>query len=197
MIRAARKLNNGKLSTEKDSSMGVFVSELAWRDFYQHVLVAWPRVCMGKAFNRKYDGVVWEVNGAHLEAWKEGKTGYPIVDAGMRALKEQGYMHNRLRMITAMFLTKDLMIDWREGERWFMQNLIDGDLASNNGGWQWSASTGTDPQPYFRVFNPLSQSTKSDPSAAYIRHFVPEIAKLSDKGTSRPLRLVSASRYLD
>lgn len=153
----------------------------AWRDFYTHIIALFPRVSMGRPFLEKYANVRWETNPEHLQAWKEGKTGVPIVDAAMRQANTMGWMHNRARMIAAMFLVKDLMIDWRLGEQvralvfgvgfrkngeadggwqYFMETLIDGDLASNNGGWQWSASTGVDPAPYFRIFNPYTQSLK-------------------------------------
>lgn len=170
----------------RDLGVGVWQSELGWRDFYQHVLTAWPRVSMGRAFNTKYEKVVWEHDEDLLEKWKQGKTGYPFIDACMRQLKQIGYMHNRGRMCVAMFLTKDLMMDWRLGEKWFMENLVDGDLGSNNGGWQWSASTGTDAQPYFRVFAPLSQSEKSDPNGDFIRHWVSELESLSGKSIHAP-----------
>ncbi|KAH8118312.1 hypothetical protein DFH11DRAFT_1686509 [Phellopilus nigrolimitatus] len=174
-------LECNKVEGSKDNGVGTWVQELAWRDFYNHVMVAFPRVSMGRPYLEKFADVKWEVNEEHLQAWKDGKTGVPIVDAAMRQLKEFGWMHNRCRMIVAMYLTKDLMLDWRLGEQYFMENLIDGDLASNNGGWQWSASTGTDPQPYFRIFNPFSQSEKADPAGNYIRHYVPELAKLKGK----------------
>ena len=149
-LRTVRELTNGKLHVGRDSGPAAFDMEISFRDFYGHVLAAWPRVCMGRAYITKYEDVVWEYDDESLHAWQEGRTGYPIVDASMRQGAKQGYMHNRGRMIVAMFLTKHLMHDWREGEKWFMQNFIDGDFASNNGGWQWSASTGTDPQPIFR-----------------------------------------------
>ncbi|QRV87506.1 deoxyribodipyrimidine photo-lyase [Ceratobasidium sp. AG-Ba] len=175
-----------RIDVNKTTGPMVWISEVAWRDFYTHVMAAFPRVSMGRPFHEKYADVKWETDPAHLKAWKEGKTGVPIVDAAMRQANSQGWMHNRARMIVAMYFTKDLMLDWRLGERYFMQQLIDGDLASNNGGWQWSASTGTDPQPYFRIFNPYSQSEKADPSGNYIRRFVPELKGLEGKALHDP-----------
>ena len=163
-----------------------WINEIAWRDFYINILYHYPRVSMGRAFKEETEALVWNEPGEHFEAWKEGRTGIPIVDAGTRQLKETGWMHNRLRMITAMFLTKNLFIDWRLGEAWFMQNLVDGFLASNNGGWQWSASTGTDAAPYFRVFNPVTQSERFDPKGEFIRQWVPELAKLDNKRIHDP-----------
>lgn len=178
-IRAALELVGAtKVNANRDTGIGMWIQEIAWRDFYTHVLAAFPRVSMGRPFQEKYDDVQWETNPEHFEAWRTGCTGVPIVDAAIRQANTMGWMHNRARMIAAMYLTKDLMIDWRLGERHFMQQFIDGDLASNNGGWQWSASTGTDPQPYFRIFNPYSQSEKADPSGDYIRAFVPELGKV-------------------
>ncbi|EKM59785.1 uncharacterized protein PHACADRAFT_158212 [Phanerochaete carnosa HHB-10118-sp] len=180
-VRATRALSEGKHSkvdVSRDTGVGRWVQELAWRDFYTHVLALFPRVSMGRPFQEKFANVSWETNESHLQAWKDGRTGVPIVDAGMRQMNKMGWMHNRLRMVTAMYLVKDLMIDWRLGEKYFMETLIDGDLASNNGGWQWSASTGVDPVPYFRIFNPYLQSKKADPSGDYIRYFVPELAKV-------------------
>ncbi|CCO28156.1 deoxyribodipyrimidine photo-lyase [Rhizoctonia solani AG-1 IB] len=189
-VRAAMKVQGIKrVDAGKTNGPGVWVSEIAWRDFYTHVMAAFPRVSMGRPFHEKYADVEWETTAAHLKAWKEGKTGVPIVDAAMRQANTQGWMHNRARMITAMYLTKDLMLDWRLGEKYFMEQFIDGDLASNNGGWQWSASTGTDPQPYFRIFNPYSQSEKADPSVGpgnYIKYFVPELKGLSGKALHNP-----------
>ncbi|KAI0269121.1 DNA photolyase, FAD-binding/Cryptochrome [Gloeopeniophorella convolvens] len=176
-IRAALALLGAeKVQANRDSGVGMWIQEIAWRDFYTHVLVAFPRVSMGRPFQEKYADVHWETNPEHFEAWRTGRTGVPIVDAAIRQGNTMGWMHNRVRMIAAMYLTKDLMLDWRLGEKHFMQQFIDGDLASNNGGWQWSASTGTDPQPYFRIFNPYSQSEKADPSGDYIRTFVPELS---------------------
>lgn len=177
-LLAAAAANKGKLENGQEG-LDTWISELIWREFYIHVTTGFPRVCMNRAFKIPTDRLSWSYNQVHFNAWKDGKTGYPIVDAAMRQLNTTGWMHNRLRMVTAMFLTKDLFIDWRWGEKYFMNNLIDGFFASNNGGWQWSASTGTDAAPYFRILSPLSQSQKFDPDGAFIRKFVPELASLS------------------
>jgi len=194
-VRAAMALNKNKLDVERSNGIGMWTQELAWKDFYQHVLAAWPRVCMRKPFVLKFENVVWEEDEEKLQAWKDGRTGYPIVDAAMRQISQQGYVHNRCRMIVAMFLTKDLMMDWKLGEQYFMQNLIDGDFGSNNGGWQWSASTGCDPQPYFRIFSPLSQSEKSDTTGDYIRHYVPELAKVKGNAIHEPHTRLSKAEF--
>ncbi len=152
-----------------------FRGELIWREFFLQILTNFPHVSRAN-FNSRYDGVEWPGTDAHLAAWEQGRTGYPIVDAAMRCLNATGWMHNRLRMITAMFLTKDLLVDWRRGERYFMRQLVDGDMAANNGGWQWSAGTGADAAPYFRIFNPVSQGLKFDPEGAFIRRWVPELS---------------------
>lgn len=162
-----------------------FLKEIIWREFYYHILWHFPRV-EKTAFLEKFENLKWENNERHFQAWKEGMTGYPIVDAGMRQLAQTGWMHNRVRMIVASFLTKDLLIDWKWGEKYFMETLLDGDLAPNNGGWQWAASTGCDPQPYFRIFNPYLQSKKFDPEGTYIRQFVPELKGLSNKEIHAP-----------
>jgi deoxyribodipyrimidine photo-lyase len=169
-----------------DSGPGTWISELIWREFFRHLIVAFPRLCMGRNFQRQYDRLLWREDDAAFGAWREGRTGVPIVDAAMRQLAQTGWMHNRCRMIVAMFLTKNLLLDWRLGERHFMQHLVDGDLASNNGGWQWAASTGTDAAPYFRVFNPVSQSEKFDPGGVYIRRWVPELADVEDAAVHAP-----------
>ncbi|MEC7752500.1 MAG: deoxyribodipyrimidine photo-lyase [Bacteroidota bacterium] len=150
-----------------------FLNELIWRDFYAMILANTPRV-IDQAFKPEYDRIPWRQDEEGFEKWCQGKTGYPIVDAGMRQLNQTGYMHNRVRMIVASFLTKHLLIDWRWGETYFAEKLLDFDLASNNGGWQWAAGTGTDAQPYFRVFNPQSQTEKFDPQLEYIKKWVPE-----------------------
>lgn len=153
-----------------------WISELAWRDFYRHVLVDKPKLIEHKAYKEDADDKVnWSYDKDDFAAWCAGKTGVPLVDAAMRCLNATGFMHNRLRMVTAMFLTKDLLIDWRWGERYFMQQLIDGDFASNNGGWQWSASTGTDSAPYFRIMNPFSQGKSHDAKGEFIKTWLPEL----------------------
>lgn len=166
----------------------VWLSELIWRDFYFMILHAHPYVAE-RAFKPAYDQICWE-SGAAAEklfaAWCEGKTGYPLVDAAMAQLNTTGYMHNRLRMITACFLIKDLGIDWRRGERYFSEKLNDFDMAANNGGWQWAASSGCDAQPYFRIFNPVTQSIKFDPEGKFIRRYLPQLGNLSDKAIHAP-----------
>jgi len=154
------------------SSYDTFIKELAWREFYFAILHHFPDV-LDKEFNPDWRGLPWDEPGERFEAWKTGTTGFPIVDAGMRELLATGFMHNRVRMITAMFLTKDLHLDWRLGESWFMQNLVDGEIASNNGGWQWSAGTGADAAPYFRIQNPWSQTARYDPKGEYIKRWIP------------------------
>lgn len=151
-----------------------FLNELIWRDFYAMILFNFPKV-VGQSFRPEYDAIAWLNREEDFVRWQEGMTGYPIVDAGMRQLRATGYMHNRVRMIVASFLTKHLLIDWRWGEAWFAEKLLDFDLASNNGGWQWAAGCGTDAAPYFRVFNPTSQQEKFDPEWKYIRQWVPEL----------------------
>lgn len=171
-----------------------FVKELAWREFYYHILWHCPEV-ENQAFLPAFRTLPWENNETYFEAWKAGRTGYPIVDAGMRELAQTGWMHNRVRMIVASFLTKDLLINWQWGERYFMERLLDGDLAPNNGGWQWAASTGCDPQPYFRIFNPELQSRKFDPEGSYIRRYVPELGHLDADAIHNPSPLERAGKY--
>lgn len=160
--------------------MPTLINELHWRDFFTHIAYHYPRV-FGGAFHQKYDHIEWSQNQKHFQRWCEGKTGFPIVDAGMRELNTTGYMHNRVRMIVASFLTKDLHIDWRWGEKYFACKLVDYDPAVNNGNWQWSASTGCDAQPYFRIFNPWLQQQKFDPDCLYIKRWIPELEMLTPK----------------
>lgn len=169
-----------------NAGVSTWISELIWREFYQHLVVDYPQVCMHRAMQVHTEAFPWRQAPEDFALWREGRTGIPIIDAGMRQLNATGWMHNRLRMLVAMFLTKNLQIDWRWGERYFMQQLIDGDFAANNGGWQWSASTGTDAAPYFRIFNPITQSQRFDPRGQFIRQWVPELAGLSDKAIHAP-----------
>ncbi|ORU03638.1 deoxyribodipyrimidine photo-lyase, partial [Klebsiella pneumoniae] len=163
-----------------------WLNELIWREFYRHLMVYYPKLCKGRPFTAWTDKVAWRAEEAALQAWQRGETGFPIVDAAMRQLNATGWMHNRLRMIVASFLTKDLRLDWRAGERYFMSQLIDGDLAANNGGWQWAASTGTDAAPYFRIFNPTTQGEKFDKQGVFIRRWLPELAKVPEKALHQP-----------
>jgi hypothetical protein len=164
-----------------------WLDELVWREFYAAILEEHPRV-LRHSFRPEFERVRWNHDGEAWARWCEGRTGYPIVDAGMRQLAQTGWMHNRARMISASFLVKDLLLDWRLGERWFLAKLVDGDPASNNGGWQWSASTGTDAQPYFRIFSPVAQGERFDPEGAYVRRFVPELRDVPTETIHQPWR---------
>jgi deoxyribodipyrimidine photo-lyase len=168
-----------KLALETKALNTTFFNELIWRDFYQMILWHFPQVGKGKSFKAQYDFIEWRNNEKEFEAWCEGRTGYPIVDAGMRELNTTGFMHNRVRMIVASFLTKHLLIDWRWGEAYFAQKLLDFDLAANNGGWQWASGSGCDAAPYFRVFNPRLQTEKFDKDLKYIRKWIPELDSLN------------------
>ncbi|WP_318481491.1 deoxyribodipyrimidine photo-lyase [Photobacterium leiognathi] len=174
------------LEVNKEDGAFTWLNEIIWREFYGHLLHRYPELSKNQPFQDYTQYVRWLDNPTLLKAWQDGKTGFPIVDAAMRQLRATGWMHNRLRMITASFLTKDLLCDWRAGEQWFMQHLIDGDFASNNGGWQWAASTGTDSQPYFRVFNPTLQGQRFDPKGDFIRTWVKELAQVPDKYIHTP-----------
>ena len=166
-------------------SAETWMNELIWREFYYSIMDNFPNV-LNHAFREGFSRISWRDSKHDLNAWKNGLTGYPIVDAGMRQLFETGWMHNRARMITASFLTKDLLINWQEGEKWFLEQLIDGDPACNNGGWQWCAGTGTDAAPYFRIFNPTLQGKKFDPKGVYVRRWLPELAAVPEKYIHTP-----------
>ena len=187
-LHAALRSNQGEFESGNPGAV-TWINELLWREFYKHILVGYPRVSRHRAFRRETEALRWRHAPDELAAWQQGRTGIPLIDAAMRQLLATGWMHNRLRMVVAMFLTKNLLIDWREGERWFMRQLIDGDLAANNGGWQWSASTGTDAAPYFRLFNPISQSRKFDPDGRFIRRWIPELAHLDNRDIHNPAAL--------
>jgi deoxyribodipyrimidine photo-lyase len=164
-----------------------WLDELVWREFYAAILEEHPRVRRA-SFRPEFARVRWNEDPAAFARWCEGRTGYPIVDAGMRQLAATGWMHNRVRMVAASFLVKDLLLDWRLGERWFFARLVDGDPASNNGGWQWSASTGTDAQPYFRVFSPVAQGERFDPEGTYVRRWLPELRDVPASAVHQPWR---------
>lgn len=163
-----------------------WLNELIWRDFYFQIIVNFSHVQDGHSFKQQYDNLQYENNESFFESWKQGMTGFPIVDAAMRQLNTTGYMHNRLRMIVASFLTKDLLIDWRWGEKYFKEKLIDYDFSANNGGWQWAASVGCDAQPWFRIFNPLLQSQKFDSDGKFIKKYVPELSEFDKKNIHEP-----------
>lgn len=184
-----RELVRGALANGADS----WLSELIWRDFYFMILDHFPQV-VGRAFKPEYDAIRWEEWPEGLAAWCAGRTGYPLVDAAMRQLNFSGWMHNRLRMVVASFLCKDLGIDWRLGERYFAERLNDFDLSANNGGWQWASSSGCDAQPYFRIFNPLTQSEKFDPQGRFIRRYVPELAAVPNQDIHAPWRMTRSEQ---
>lgn len=184
-LHAALSHNHGELDSGK-RGVQTWVTELLWREFYQHLMVLNPQLSKHKPMQPHTEKVKWRDSDEDLLAWQEGRCGIPIVDAAMKQLVTVGWMHNRLRMISAMFMSKNLLLDWRLGEKWFMQHLVDGEFASNNGGWQWSASTGADASPYFRVFNPVTQSQRFDPDGSFIRHWLPELKDLSKKEIHQP-----------
>jgi deoxyribodipyrimidine photo-lyase len=186
--RLIRVLRERAQDGSAGSGDAVWLSELIWREFYMMILWRHPRVAT-QSFKPAFDALRWEDGDAAdplFAAWCEGRTGYPLVDAAMAQLNQTGFMHNRLRMVTASFLTKDLGIDWRRGERYFALRLIDYELSSNNGGWQWAASTGCDAQPWFRIFNPVTQSRRFDPDGAFIRRWLPQLARLEGAAVHAP-----------
>lgn len=184
-VWAARQAAESARTTSAQLGAETWLNELIWREFYASILYHFPYVRQ-TAFRAELRNIPWRNDPSGLTAWKAGLTGYPVVDAAMRQLNATGWMHNRARMIAASFLTKDLLINWQEGERYFMQQLLDGDPASNNGGWQWTAGTGTDAAPYFRVFNPILQGLKFDPQGDYVRRWVPELALVPNKYIHTP-----------
>ncbi len=172
-----------------------WVSELIWREFYRHLLQVYPGLSKGENFQPRASAIAWNQSEADFDAWCKGETGYPLVDAAMRQLADTGWMHNRLRMVVASFLTKHLLIDWRKGEAFFSHSLIDADLASNNGGWQWAASTGCDAQPYFRIFNPIRQSERFDPDGSFIKRYLPQLSELTTRDIHLPPPLLRPDNY--
>ncbi|WP_163650626.1 deoxyribodipyrimidine photo-lyase [Modicisalibacter sp. 'Wilcox'] len=186
-LQAAMAENGGHLG-DGDAGLTGWINELVWREFYQHIVAGFPAVCRHRPFQRHTEALAWRDDDDAFRAWCEGRTGYPLVDAAMRQLVRTGWMHNRLRMVTAMFLTKHLLIDWRRGEAFFLRHLVDGEFAANNGGWQWAASTGTDAAPYFRIFNPTTQSRRFDPDGRFLAEYLPELAELPAKARHAPPR---------
>jgi len=184
-ILEALKINNFEFSS---GHIGItkWLDEIVWREFYKNIMFSFPKVSKGQPFQNYSKAINWRYDEDEFIAWKDGKTGFPIIDAAMRQLLHEGWMHNRLRMVVAMFFTKNMLHDWRLGETYFMQNLIDGDFASNNGGWQWSSSTGTDAAPYFRIFNPITQSTNFDKDGEFIKKYVPELKDLDKSVIHNP-----------
>ncbi len=193
-LAVARAANRGDFA-EGNAGVVTWISELAWRDFYRQVVFHHPHVSMGRAFRRETDRVAWRRDQRDFDAWCRGETGIPLVDAAMRQLVATGWMHNRLRMVTAMYLSKDLLIDWRLGEAFFARHLVDWDFAANNGGWQWSASTGTDAAPYFRLFNPVRQGERFDPDGAFVRRWLPALAAVPERWVHAPW--LAAEKHAD
>lgn len=185
VVGAARRAIDEAPGENEAESAGSFLNELVWREFYISILYNFPEVRV-ESFRPETRGVAWRDDEEGFQAWCEGRTGYPLVDAAMRELRSSGFMHNRARMVTAAFLTKHLLIDWRRGEEWFMKHLVDGDPAANNGGWQWAAGTGTDAAPYFRIFNPTLQAKRFDPEGRYIRRFLPERESVGQREIHEP-----------
>ena len=184
-ILEALKQNNFELDSG-EKGITKWIDEIVWREFYKNIMHSFSKVGMGKPFQDYTRNIKWRFNQQEYDAWKHGKTGFPIIDASMRQLKAEGWMHNRLRMVVAMFFTKNMLHDWRLGEAFFMQNLLDGDFSSNNGGWQWSSSTGTDAAPYFRIFNPITQSKNFDSEGLFIKKYVSELKELDKKEIHDP-----------
>ena len=194
-ILEALKKNNFQLDSG-EKGVTKWIDEIVWREFYKNIMFSFPRVSKGMPFQEYTKKIKWRFNEDEFNAWKNGNTGFPLIDAAMRQLKNEGWMHNRLRMVVAMFFTKNMLHDWRLGEKYFMQNLIDGDFSSNNGGWQWSSSTGTDAAPYFRIFNPLTQSKNFDADGLFIKKYVGELKNIDKKEIHDPSNEIrSACKY--
>ncbi len=183
-------IQESKKSADPSSreNIDAFLREIVWREFYYQIIASFPHAAHG-AFNEAADDIAWSTNRKIFDAWCGGETGYPFVDAGMRQLAKEGWIHNRVRMLVASFLTKDLHINWQWGEKYFMENLVDADVASNNGGWQWVAGTGTDASPWFRVFNPTTQAKKFDPKGDYVRRYIPQLKEIPGMSIHEPWRL--------
>ena len=184
-ILEALKINDFEF-TSGNVGITKWIDEIVWREFYKNIMFSFPKVSRGQPFQDYSKKIQWRYKEDEIQSWKDGTTGFPIIDAAMRQLHHEGWMHNRLRMVVAMFFTKNMLHDWRLGEAYFMQNLIDGDFASNNGGWQWSSSTGTDAAPYFRIFNPITQSTNFDKEGLFIKKYVPELTDLEKSVIHNP-----------
>ncbi len=184
-ILEALKINNFELDTG-EKGITKWIDEIIWREFYKNIMHSFPKVSQNKPFQDYTNNIKWRYEKSELDSWKNGNTGFPIIDSAMRQLKSEGWMHNRLRMVVAMFFTKNMLHDWRIGEEFFMQNLIDGDFSSNNGGWQWSSSTGTDAAPYFRIFNPLTQSKNFDGDGLFIKKYLKELEGVDKKEIHDP-----------
>ena len=184
-ILEAIKLNNLDIHSGNKGILK-WIDEIVWREFYRNIMHAFPKVSMGKPFQAYTDNINWRYDESELTAWQTGNTGFPIIDAAIKQMLQEGWMHNRLRMVVAMFFTKNMLHDWRLGEKFFMENLIDADFSSNNGGWQWSASTGTDAAPYFRIFNPITQSKNFDKNGAFIKKYIPELKDLDPSVIHEP-----------
>ena len=184
-ILEALKINNFELDAG-EKGIVKWIDEIVWREFYKNIMFSFPRVSKGQPFQTYTKNIEWRFNEREFTAWKEGKTGFPIIDSAMKQMLSEGWMHNRLRMVVAMFFTKNMLHDWRLGEAFFMQNLVDGDFASNNGGWQWSSSTGTDAAPYFRIFNPLTQSKNFDSEGLFIKKHIKELKNVDKREIHDP-----------
>ena len=184
-ILEALKINNFELDSG-ERGIVKWIDEIVWREFYKNIMFSFPRVSKGQPFQGYTKNIEWRFSEKEFSAWKEGKTGFPIIDSAMKQMLSEGWMHNRLRMVVAMFFTKNMLHDWRLGEAFFMQNLIDGDFASNNGGWQWSSSTGTDAAPYFRIFNPLTQSKNFDSEGLFIKKYIKKLENIDKKEIHDP-----------